>query len=81
MNWAKIWKIIRPVATLGMSVLIDLITKTDTPANTVINTAAKGAGSLIIDELDTLVNKSSDTDFTSKSTLPEVDPGTVNKTN
>jgi hypothetical protein len=79
MNWAKIWKIIRPVATLGISIIIDLLTKTDTPTNTIINTAAKGAGSLIIDELDTAVNKSSDTDFSSESTLPDIDPGKINK--
>jgi hypothetical protein len=80
MNWAKIWKIFRPVATLGISVIIDLITKTDTPANTIINTAAKGAGSLIIDELDTVVNNSSDTEFTIKDSLPEAIPGTDGKT-
>ena len=79
MNWAKIWKIIRPVATLGISLLIDLITKTDTPTNTILNTAAKGAGSLIIDEVDTVVNHTSDTDFTIKDSLPETAPGTDGK--
>lgn len=80
MNWKKIWVILRPVATLGISLLIDLITKTDTPANIIVNKAVQAGGNLLIEEVDTAVNNTSDIDFKNKPTLPEVDPGMADKT-
>ena len=79
MNWQRLWLILRPLVTLGFSLLVDLITKTDTPLNSTLNQVAREGVNVIIEEVDSTINKTSDIDFKEITKVPDVSPGTVDK--
>jgi hypothetical protein len=67
-TWARIFKIAKPVLTLGLSLLVAAIAKKNDANADVVGPLVNSVGTEIIDEADSALNTSADT---SKATIPD----------
>jgi len=59
--WQKLWRIAKPVVTLGLSLFIGQVTKTTDPLSTAVKKAGTDLSDTVIEEVDSLINQSTDT--------------------
>jgi hypothetical protein len=60
-TWSRIWKIVKPIVTLGLSLAIASIGKSDSVINAAVKTAGKELSDEVINEVDSLVGSDTET--------------------
>ena len=60
-TWARIFKIAKPVLTLGLSLLVAAIAKKNIPDIDVIAPTVTAVGNEVLDEVDSTLNAPADT--------------------
>lgn len=58
--WSKIWKIAKPILTLGLSLAVSAIFKSNNATTVAIKEAVSDITEDLVDEVDTVINQTTD---------------------